>query len=306
MNQNEEAKNKAKETLANIWQKASDIAKKTAMDVQTGVTNLSEKTQKNIHDKKMEIYRPLFAKDFKSKSFNLPNVIEIVDDAVRRKIDVCEGAIGWLQDHKGVEVLHLYDEYIKKCGLTFIPAAQCDNVYCVDAFDRTLFINTNYIFAKTNEEKLAELANIAHSLGAKSCSIEVSEGQNEKEKNAFSINASINKINLPKNEIEVSTASETRASGKRVLKFNGSDTPKRPSLKWFSHDENIKGLIDMRCTDSNSIKSTVLEFSGSNHMTMSKKVACAIDGLLNISGRMSMENQAIKEHSSRLIFEIEF
>lgn len=313
MNQQDDAKNKAKETLTNLWQKATDVAKKAASEVQSGVNTLSEKAQKNFHEKRVEKYRPLFAKEYKSKSFKIPNVIEIVDDAVRRKIDICEGAIGWLQDHKGVEVLHLYDEYLSKCGLTFIPTAQCDSIYCVDSFDRTQFINTNYIFAKTNEEKLAELANIAHSLGAKSCSIEMLESESEKNTKSISAKATINVGEIKGKEgyqYDISSTTAAKSSGKRVLNFTGSDNPVRPTLKWFAHDENVKGLIEMRCTDTNSIKSTILDISGSNHVTMSKKVACAIDAVANkkIGGNaeMSMESQAVKEHNSRLIFEIEF
>ena len=62
----------------------------------------------------------------------------------------------------------------------------------------------------------------------------------------------------------------------------------------------------MRCNISNSIKSKVLELKGSASATMSQKTTCAIDTLLSIKGNMSYEKQAIKEHSSKLIFAIEF
>jgi hypothetical protein len=39
---------------------------------------------------------------------------------------------------------------------------------------------------------------------------------------------------------------------------------------------------------------------------MSQKTACAIDKILKIKASVSMESKAIKEHSSKLIFDIEF
>ena len=292
---------KAKETLTNFWQKTSEAAKKAASEVQKGAVAFSEKRQQTQYEKQVKKYRPLTEEEFKSSKFKIPNIIEIVDDAVRRDIEICEGAIGWLEDHKGVEVLHLYDEYVNESGILFIPTIQCDNVYCVDNFSRQTFINSNYIFSKTNEEKLAELANIAHSLGAKKCTIEIFEGNIENSASSASA-----KVSIFTTAASISKGNSSKSNGKRTLQFDGNNTPTRPNLKWFAHDENIKGLIEMRCSNSNSIKSTTIEISGSNCVTMSTKVACAIDKIANISGSMSMEAQATKEHSTKLVLEIEF
>ena len=62
----------------------------------------------------------------------------------------------------------------------------------------------------------------------------------------------------------------------------------------------------MRLGKARSIKSKVLELSGACSATMDKKTACAIDKLLKIGGSISMEKQAVKEHSSVLIFEVQF
>lgn len=107
-------------------------------------------------------------------------------------------------------------------------------------------------------------------------------------------------------EMGMRSKNDRTQSGKTVSHFQGSDTPKKPNLKWFLHDVNIQKLIEMRCADRNSIKSRVLELKGSSSATMSKNMACAIDDILNIKGSISMENQSIKEHSNVLIYEIEF
>ena len=93
-------------------------------------------------------------------------------------------------------------------------------------------------------------------------------------------------------------------SGKNISEFEGHDDPKEPDLKWFMHDDNIKNLIKMRC--NKAIKSNVLELSGSASATMSKALACALDDVMKVGGSLSMEKQSVKEHNTKLIFEIEF
>ena len=90
------------------------------------------------------------------------------------------------------------------------------------------------------------------------------------------------------------------------MSFGGNNAPTRPELKWFAYDDNIKGLIEMRCSEDNSINSTTLELNGACSATMSTKIACAIDNILKTSGNLSMEKQVQKEHTAKLIFELEF
>ena len=97
-----------------------------------------------------------------------------------------------------------------------------------------------------------------------------------------------------------------KQQGKVVAVFNGSDNPQRPELKWFANDDNINNLINMRCSDKNSIKYEVLVLSGSTSASVSKKVAAALDNVLKIKGKFSAQSESVKEHSSKLIFEIEF
>ncbi len=301
-----------KDVLADFKKKAGEFGKaagnfgkKTADTIQKSFKEMSVQNQKNRHNHLVSKYNPLFPEKYNSPDFKIPNVIEIVDDAVRRGIEVCEGAIGWTSEVNGVEVLHLYDEWIKESGIKFVPVAKCDTVYCVDNFDRNRFIRIDSIFAKANEEKLAELENIAYMLGAKSCSIELAEEVSEIEHIAAKIEMA-HKKSSGSSQSGSSGKNENRRSSKVTSFFQGSDEPKEPVLKWFQHDDSIKGLIKMRCSNTNSIRSKVLELKGSSSATMSRKVACAVDKLLNFKGSASMEKQAVKEQKSKLIFEIEF
>ncbi len=290
---------KKKNVFTSAWGKTVDFTKKAAEGLQKGTQELIEQTKKNMHEQKVKKLNPLFPEDFKNEKFHLPNVIEIVDDAVRRDIDVCEGAIGWIDRVADVEVLHLYDEWVEESGIQFVPVWKCDNVYCVDNFERNRYVNVNAVFAKATEEKLAELENIAYCLGARSCSIEILEENKEIGERKIQIKAVDGEISLKNTNIN-------KQSGKTVVNFVGHDSPRKPKLKWFTHDDGVNGLISMRCNDIQSVTSKILKLSGASCATMNRKIACAIDKIFKVGGKASMEQQVKKEHSSTLIFEIQF
>lgn len=308
---------KGKEALSKALQKTSEVGKKAVVDIQQGAKDLSAKTKNDSYLRKMKKYNPLFPDTYQSETFNIPNMIMIRDDAERRGIDVCEGAIGWIDNANGVEVLCLYDEAIEFSGINFVPVASCDAFYYVDNYDRNRFIRTDCIFSKAHEERLAELQNIANLLGAKRCCIEINEAVVESKKEvkraSVSQSATIKGVDIKANESrEEFNVNENvnQRSGRIVAEFNGSDNPQRPTLKWFAQDDNIKRLIDMRCSRDNAIKSQTLELSGSTSATMSQKAAYNIDvamsKLAGIKGKSEMETKATKEHRSKLIFTVEF
>ncbi len=307
---NNEEKQSGKEKISNILHKASDIGKKVADNVQKGTQVLAEKAKSGHHDYKMKKFNPIFPKEFKSKNFHLPNIIQIVDDATRRDVDVCQGAMGWREKVNGTEVLFLYDEMVKVSGVQFIPSMTCDAVYYVDNFDRSKYIKTDCVFSKAHEERLAELEHIAYCLGAKKCSIEIVEIDQSNETASRKVGGSLKSKALSVDQsYKGSSSNAIHLSGKTVTNFEGNSEPERPTLKWFAHDENVKNLIEMRCTANNSIKSRQLELAGASSATMSQATACTIDVVLfktKNKTTISMETQATREHLSKLIYTVEF
>ena len=307
-----------KQKTAVAVQKTAEVSKQVATNVaenvQKGAVNLSEKSKQDSYERRMKKFNPLFPEKYHSEEFKLPNMVVIVDDAERRGIDVCEGAIGWLSNQNGMEVLHLYDEYIQQSGISFVPAPICDAVYYVDRFDRNRFIQTECIFSKAHEERMAELKNIAYMLGAKRCSIEISESSVEATSSKKQVSAKVgvkvaNASTQESMEQSNSYKGSAHRSGRVVTEFAGSDNVKRPELKWFAHDDTIKNLIDIRCNDPHAIKSEKLILEGTSSATMSQKTAYAIDNAVSkigAGGKVNMEGQATKENQSKLIFEIEF
>ena len=304
-------KKKSAEAISSLVKNTVDLSKKAAADTKVGIASMVEKSKADGYARRMKKYNPLFPDQFKSESFNLPNIIMIVDDAVRRDIDVCEGAIGWLSNESGTEVLCLYDEAVAFSGVQFVPSVTCDAFYYVDAFDRNRFIRTDCIFDKAHEERMAELEHVAYCLGAKYCTIEISEATLDVQKQSKSFNVA-SKEGIVSECLEKSSSSsgQHRRGGRIEAEFEGHNNPQIPQLKWFTYDDTIKRLIEMCCEGKRDVKTKMLELSGSSSATMSQKAACAIDGAIGklggVKGGMSMDAQATKEHHSKLMFYIEF
>lgn len=309
---NEEKKH-GTEGISKLMKKTASIGKKAAGGAKTGIASVVEKSKAVVHSRKLQKYNPVFPDQFNSKDFNLPNIIMIVDDAVRRGIDVCEGAIGWLDKEANVEIMCLYDEAVSFSGLVFIPAATCDGIYYVDSFDRTRFIRTDCIFAKAHEERIAELENIAYSLGAKKCTIEIQEYASALQSQSSEVECAETYKGITtteKSEKNLSQAVSNHRSGRIIVEFEGHDAPVRPVLKWFAHDNTINQLIDMCCNGNRAVKTKTLELFGSSSATMNIKTAKVIDGAIGkiggAKGKASMNSLAEKEHNSKLYFHLEF
>ena len=306
-------KKKSAEVISGLVQSTVDFGKKAAADAKVGVVTMVEKSKAESYARRLKKYNPLFPEQYKSEKFNLPNIIVIVDDAVRRGIDVCEGAIGWLGKESGIEVLYLYDEAVGFSGIQFIPTVSCDEVYCVDCFDRNRFIRTDYIFSKAHEERMAELKHVAYCLGAKRCTIEISESSSDTHMQNKSVKFAESFRGISSTETAEQNFAQTgnsRRSGRIEVEFQGNDTMQTPKLKWFANDDNINRLVEMCCDGKRAVKSETLELAGSSSATMSQKTACAIDGAIGkmgcAKGNTSMDAQAAKEHHSKLLFHIEF
>lgn len=312
MNKATKTSKKGIEVATQVLSQTASGGKSLAVGIAKGAKDLSEKAQIDSYNRKMKKYNPLFLEEYNSAEFFLPNIITIVDDAVRRDIDVCKGAIGWRENKKGTEVLFLYDEFVNQCGLKFLPNAVCDEIYYVDPFDRTCFVKIDYIFQRAHEEKIAELEHIAYSLGAKKCVIEIEEKQvtHDKKKRNMDTKEDKSKVLASETyEAEASSDSMQKRSGKSTTQFLGNNQISVPTLKWFANDNNILNLIDYRCKGGNEIKIKTLALSGSSATTMSRKAAYSIDAAvadMGISNTYSMEDKSVKESEMVILYHLEF
>ena len=288
-----------------ILQKAKETGKNAAESASKSAVALSEKVKNANYQERLKKYNPLFPDEYVADSFVLPRLITIVDEAIRRGIDVCEGSIGWRSVESETEILHLYNTSAELKNIEFYPSATSGATYYVDNFNPNRYIDVDCIFNKAHEERLAELEQIACALGAKSCTIEITETQQDASSANASGKISLGKLGMKTDKTTHNSHSQTR-SGKITTAFKESVTPKHPTLKWFAKDETIKNLIEIRCSDPNRLTRKELRLSGSTFATMTHNAAAAIDGLRGIKSGISMKSQATQEHSSQLVFSVEF
>lgn len=306
--ENDGKKRKFLNGMADALQMATDLSKKAVDGLQKGAKALSEKSQNDGYERRMKKYNPLFPKDMEADIYKLPSIIHVVDEIVRRDVDVCEGAIGWSSVEKENEVLHIYEEEVERCGVQFIPYMERNSVYYADRFNSKRYIKVDCIFKMAVDEKIAELKHIAGMLGAKRCSVEIEERCAEEKKSSLAFGVGLGKISAAGEQSNLRAASNLRR-GLTKAEWEGNDTPKRPKLKWFMYDDNILHLIEERCKDRNPIKSQILELEGASSATMSQTTASAIDCILGksiLKTSLNLEEQAEKEQHSKLFFEIEF
>lgn len=306
-----------KQKLSSFMQKTADVTKKVAKDAYDGTKVMAEKIKENSEKHKFEKLAPLFPDDYLSEDFKIPNVIKIVDDATRKNIEMCQGAIGWLamegagkDNSQKTEVLYLYDEAREMCGLQFVPSFNINAIYCIDTFDlsKKRFIKADCIFNKAQEEKLAELEKVAYSLGAKSYSVDIVSSESDGVSKRQSTTAKVDQEGATVKNSS-SNSNSNHSVGHSSATFEGHNSPVAPRLKWFMYDDTIKNLIEMRCADPASVKSRTLELSGASSATMSRQTAVAIDCMIKgakVKSSSDMEMQANKELSSTLVFKIEF
>ncbi len=306
-----------KTTLA----KTTDTGKKVFESVKTTTQNISEQNKekriisaKEKEEKKREErflkYSPLFPEEYQSKKSNLPNLLIIVDDAERKGIDVCEGAIGWLSKEKDVEVLHLYDEALEFSGLQFVPAPICDSAYYVDLHNRNTYINLDCYFSNAQEEKLAELQHIAYSLGAKKYRVEIIESKEEKQRTKVSANLAVKAIGTnASNNTDYASASSIHTKVAATASFGGKRAPTMPKLSWFAHDKNVLNLIDMRCSNNAevSMEQYTIEISNQSSASMTLSTASKVNAAANkLKLNCDFSKKSEEEHSRKMLFILEF
>lgn len=307
---------KGAECVGNTIGKAAKVGKKAADGTKSGAQLLAKKAQEENLKVQMKKYNPVFPDQYKDPDFSLSNLIMIVDDVVRKDINVCNGAIGWKTFEKGVEVFHLYDEAIEFSDLHFTPSAVCDAIYYVDPHDRSRFIQIDCYLEKMQESKLAELQHIAYSLGAKRYSVEMYDNSSEQRavKQGSTLKGGfgpLKKVANTSEEREMTAYNKTQRESLAYAEFSGDMKPTQPDLRWFAYDDNIKNLIHMRCAgeEKGEIKTYNIELKGTDFATMGVSTAVKLDAAVNSLGfgsSLDLQSKTVKERHQKMNYHLEF
>ena len=310
-------KNKLKDSFKQISNVATEKSKQLADSTKTGMYNLSSKLQDESYKALLKKYYPVFIEDYKSKSFSMPYMIVITTDAERKDVEVCEGAIGWRSSQKDMEVLHLYDTAVELSGLKFVPTPTKDTFYYVDDLDRSRYIKLDSYFDTMQEAMIAELANIAFSLGAKRYSIDLEEKTSEFMTDNRKANLKV-KIPFSKDKQEINTSNENSSHIKKSTNianksnFSNGAAPEHPNLKIFKNNDLINGLIEMRMKsymNNNEMGGYSIEIKKSSYTSINKNIASNIDAVvkkINVKAEVNMEQMRQKIAEQTLVYQIEF
>ncbi|MBR0303608.1 MAG: hypothetical protein IJQ80_07140 [Clostridia bacterium] len=305
-----------KKELTNTLKKAGSAIGNTASKVSGGVKSATAGITEGIKSKKLEDklkkLNPLFPEEYGSPDFHTPNLVAIVDDAVRRDEELCRGAIGWRSFVEGVEILYLYDEFAPQSGIEFIPELVCDTAYYVDPHNRSRFIRVDYLFRWAQQEKLAELAHIAYCLGADSYSVSLVDQTSSEltEEEDYSASGGKGKVKLSASG-ERKRMRATGAKSKALMSADYTEArdPVKPELSWFRNDKSIQGLIMQRCEQNVRMNNIDIVLSGTDYATMSQSMSAKVDAAvakIGFKGKAELKASSKEEHSHSMVFHLEF
>ena len=119
---------------------AGAVAKGAAGIAVAGAKAVVDVAQKGIEDLNEFIYKPVFPDEYNSPDYKIPKMIVIKDEASRKGIDVCKGAIGWADKIGELEALCMYDDWAKTCGLSFMPTLT-PPITCIRLIHRNMFVS---------------------------------------------------------------------------------------------------------------------------------------------------------------------
>lgn len=211
-----------------------------------------------------------------------------------------------------MEVLHLYEEYVPFSGINFFPQATLNNAYYVHPLEnplgKTRYIDLSSYCNEIQKEKITELRNIAHSLGAKKCVLESYEEENASTRLSKGGDA---KFKIVKASHDANCVNESSRNCSIVFsqEFEGSDHPVKPELKWFAHDTEFNSLIRMRCSEKNRIHKYSIKIDMKSFSAMSYDLASRIDAALKntkLSAGLTVKKDVENELVQKLLFTIEF
>lgn len=289
---------------------AGKAAGEAAGAIGEGAQAVADGVQRAAYDLKRNKYNPVFPEEYFSPGYDRPDMIVLVDGDVRKGIDVCDGAIGWFSKEGDLEVLHLYMEFVPESKVGFHPSPALGAVYYVDAFNPKRYINIADYFEVAKDDRMTELREIARSLGAKKCTIQLIES--EKASRRFGAKA---KGKLPQvsaeGQVDRALGSTDRSESKVVATFTGSAEPVRPKMNWFAHDSEINFLINACFGDENAnkLKNYQMKLKSRNSLTVSLDMAAKIDTAIKgmkVKTSFSFESETKKEMEKSFSYLVEF
>ena len=300
---------------------AGAVAKGAAGIAVAGAKAVVDVAQKGIEDLNEFIYKPVFPDEYNSPDYKIPKMIVIKDEASRKGIDVCKGAIGWADKIGELEALCMYDDWAKTCGLSFMPTLTLDTAYYVHPFDSSKYVRVEDYITTMKKDMDAELADVAYCLGAKSYKIE----HTEKKSRSFHVKGhSKNSGSAPllvdgdpvqasldgKGKVSFGYAHESECHEFLQQTFAGEAKASVPELRWYKDDSSVNQLIKTRCSEGMSVSKTYrCEITNTYSACVGMGLAKKLDGALaaiKIGQKDKLQSELKKDSKMEYVYEVNF
>lgn len=287
------------------FSKLSDSIEKKAEEIADAVEESANQLGTQIIAKKNAMDRercnPIFIDEIESEDFQFPCLIHVVDQDKRTKISVCEGAVGFKDTVKGMNVLTLLREEISRISEERMPIFQPDNnsvFYYRHPVFTDKYLELDSYFDTIQAAKVGELREIASKLGAKKVIVTFRE-----KKEIVTIKKVKAKIKGEETETfqagaegTYTAASQTKSSVRIGLnaEFAGRMFPERPILQYYKGDEVIEKLINTRMDRKNRMKTETMTLEQTKSIGISDAEAANIDAALthfHYKGRLSISKE---------------
>lgn len=300
---------------------AGAVAKGAAGMAVAGAKAVVDVAQKGIEDLNEFIYKPVFPDEYNSPDYKIPKMIVIKDEASRKGIDVCKGAIGWADKIGELEALCMYDDWAKTCGLSFMPTLTLDTAYYVHPFDSSKYVRVEDYITTMKKDMDAELADVAYCLGAKSYKIE----HTEKKSRSFHVKGhSKNSGSAPllvdgdpvqasldgKGKVSFGYAHESECHEFLQQTFAGEAKASVPELRWYKDDSSVNQLIKTRCSEGMNVSKTYrCEITNTYSACVGMGLAKKLDGALaaiKIGQKDKLQSELKKDSKMEYVYEVNF
>lgn len=300
---------------------AGAVAKGAAGIAVAGAKAVVDVAQKGIEDLNEFIYKPVFPNEYNSPDYKIPKMIVIKDEASRKGIDVCKGAIGWADKIGELEALCMYDDWAKTCGLSFMPTLTLDTAYYVHPFDSSKYVRVEDYITTMKKDMDAELADVAYCLGAKSYKIE----HTEKKSRSFHVKGhSKNSGSAPllvdgdpvqasldgKGKVSFGYAHESECHEFLQQTFAGEAKASVPELRWYKDDSSVNQLIKTRCSEGMNVSKTYrCEITNTYSACVGMGLAKKLDGALaaiKIGQKDKLQSELKKDSKMEYVYEVNF
>lgn len=289
------------------------IAESVGNAVKKGTRELKSRADERSMQLELKALQPIFptqeagAASLDDADFLMPKLVRIVErDKRRMESPVCQGAIGYGSDQKGLHIVNIFRDCVEAFGLTFYPDSESE-FYYMNPSDRGSYIALDEYFSYLKIARVNELKKIAQDLGAKHFKVTYKEKSVSftERKGSAGVKAAKTAGGV---EHEFRREQYAAIDVVAEMTFPGH-APVKPRLQYLQRDRNIQTLIAMRMDENSPLLQEHFELEMRNSSGMKLDDAVKIDAVLKglkYVGNATVASEVKNEARRYLEYDIEF